>query len=448
MARNGLYDAFHHEFDSYTSVDTLLPPFPKRERVLKAFPGLTMTGLGSGKALFLHWVDFALEHPDEIWESESSQDIRFYYYLSFLDREGHVPAIAVEVGSLEEYVEVNNYSLLLEESQLEQIRCGLPVYNLLREWERDTLVRSLNDEALRKYDEADLEQARTLIDKAIAVSGRGFAYLFNNRGLIAWKMGKIDQARQDFLESIKLDPANGDPYFNMGLISFDQADFDQALHFLSRAVEIDPSDSQFLTELGHLYLELKREKEALMLFERAFKSNPNDARVDFHLGHYFLYKKASPRKAIKHYLRGLAKDPDDQLALADLAVAHWEIGQGVDSWVIVESLQESPQLLPYTVSRLVYLNAEMGYYDAALKYYQHAFTLSDPFEPEWLHYNAALVYAKTGRPDLALDTLEAAVKVGGEAVIERAMTDKALKNLRGIPDFHMRMETPGKRHNR
>jgi len=46
------------------------------------------------------------------------------------------------------------------------------------------------------------------------------------------------------------------------------------------------------------------------------------------------------------------------------------------------------------------------------------------FEPEWLHYNAAIVYAKTGHPKQALDILDLAVKAGGEAVIKRALSDK------------------------
>ena len=72
---------------------------------------------------------------------------------------------------------------------------------------------------------------------------------------------------------------------------------------------------------------------------------------------------------------------------------------------------------------------------ALLDYYHQALDQTEPFEPEWLHYNAALVYAKTGRSKQALDILDLAVKVGGEAVIKRAMSDKALRQLKTMPDF-------------
>jgi len=139
-------------------------------------------------------------------------------------------------------------------------------------------------------------------------------------------MGKTDEAKADFLASIGLDEGNGDPYFNIGLIYFDESDYSRALYYLRRAVEINPRDSQFLTELGHLYLELEREEDALKSFKQAFENDPDDAQVDFHLGYYFLYKRREPLHAVKYYAKGLKKDPVDQFALADLAVAHWVLG--------------------------------------------------------------------------------------------------------------------------
>jgi tetratricopeptide (TPR) repeat protein len=170
--------------------------------------------------------------------------------------------------------------------------------------------------------------------------------------------------------------------------------------------------------------------------------------VDFHLGYYFLYKKNQPRKALKYYNSGLKKEPGDQFALADLAVAHWALGHKRKSLDIRRILQEHSRLMPYTVSRLVYLNLQIGDYDNALKYYHEAMSYKEPFELEWLHYNAALVYAKSGRPRKALDTLYLAVRVGGEAVIKRALSEKSLRQLKGTAAFKKLIKLPDKRRNR
>jgi tetratricopeptide (TPR) repeat protein len=428
--------------------ETFLPPFPTDTALLDVLPDLARCTTPLTQLHLVPWVDLTLEQPDEIWEFDAPSGKRMYYYVSYLEDHGTIPAFVVEVSSGDELTAVNNFGLLVIDSDLQEIRTGHRIYSLVQEWEKEKVVRALNEKALRRYDENRLDEARHLIDSAIRLSGSASAYLFNNRGLICWKMGQTDQAKQDFLESINLDRENGDPYFNIGLIYLDETDFHQALEFLSRAVDLNPRDSQFLTELGHLYLEMDREADAFQLFRRAFETNPRDAQIDFHLGHYFLYKKRKPRHAVKHYCKGLEKEPDDQFALADLAVAHWNLGHVRQALKIHKLLQEGRRLMPYTISRLVYLNVEMGNYEGALEYYREALSHKDPFEPEWLHFNAALVYARTGRSQLALDKLGLAVKVGGEAVIRRAMADEALQRLMHSADFKRLFKTSTRRRNR
>ncbi|MBM3299858.1 MAG: tetratricopeptide repeat protein, partial [Deltaproteobacteria bacterium] len=424
---------------------TLLPPFPRPNSILTAMTEVVPGMVELGKNSFVAWVDFALENPDEIWEMEEVTDKRMYHYLTFFGESEGPPVFAVEVTFHDDAVEINDFALILDESDITLLRSGNLVYCRRLEWERERLVKTLNEQALMKYDQERLDEALELIDAAIRLSGHASAYLFNNRGLICWKMGKIDQAKRDFLESIHLDSTNGDPYFNIGLIYFDECDFGRALYYLRRAVDINPLDSQFITELGHLYLELEREDEALRLFQRAFENDPGDAQVDFHLGHYFLYKKRQPRDAVKYYRQGLEKDPYDQFALADLALAHWILGNKRKTLEIHNIIQKCSNLMPYTVSRLVYLNMEMGDYESALIYYRKALSQNDPFEPEWLHYNAALAYAQTGRSKQALDILDLAVKAGGEAVIRKALSEKALEQLKRMPDFKKLIKLPSKR---
>jgi tetratricopeptide (TPR) repeat protein len=448
MARKDEEDSLFSDELTLTRPGTYLPPFPDGDAISSALPGVTGQCALQGKAHFLSWIDFTLEHPDEIRETESTEDVTFYHYYGFLENKGKAPAFVVEVSSFDDVAQVNGFSLVLRDEPLKRLRTANLVYCRDTEWGREQLVRSLNEDALQKYEEDRLEEARELIDKAIRQSGANSAYLFNNRGLISWKMGNTEQAKIDFLASIRLEEENGDPYFNMGLIYFDECNYERALHYLQRAVETNPQDGQFLTELGHLYLEMEREEEALKLFQRALESDPTDPQVDFHLGYYFLYKKQKPRNAVKYYGQGLKKDPDDQFAMADLAVAHWVLGNRRKTQAIHRILQGNTRLMPYTISRLVYLNVEMGNYENALKYYHQALSQREPFEPEWLHYNAALVYAKTGRPKQALDTLDLAVRVGGEAVIKRALSDKALRDLKGMPDFKKLMRSTVKRRNR
>ncbi len=439
--------SFERESPEKNRLEHRLPDFPNPKDIKSCFPQLFGASSYLGKTYFGPWVEFTLEHPDEIWEIEEiEEDVTTYYYVTFFGSRFTAPVFVVEVSMIDEYMELNDYSLLLDAYEVRSVRSGTLVYSDLKEHERDKQIRGLNDQALRRYEENRLEEARDFIDSAIRLSGPGSAYLFNNRGLICWKMGRIEQAKQDFLASIGLDRENADPYFNIGLIYLDESEYRKALLYLRSAVELNPTDSQFLTELGHLYLEMDREKDALRLFQKAHETNPDDAQVDFHLGYYFLYKKRNPLEAVKHYRLGLKKEPNDQFALADLAVAYWINGDSGKTEEIQKKLKSFSGLAPYTVSRLVYLNMEMGAYEQALNYYHQAMDEKDPFEPEWLHYNAALVYARTGRDKLALDVLGLAVRAGGHAVLEKAMSERSLSRFKQNADFKKLLRSSKRRH--
>jgi tetratricopeptide (TPR) repeat protein len=448
MAMRDIREDDYYPDVSLPELESLLPPMPPTGAIKALFPHLRDVGPKPGKFQFVNWIDFTLENPDEIWENDGGGEDRFFHYFGFLDNDGDVPVFVVETVWSDELMEVKNFSLVVDPFELSRLREGTLIYSLRREWQRERLIRELNAKALTRYDEERLPEARQLMDAAIELSGYASAYLYNNRGLICWKMGMTEQAKADFLESMKLDQDNGDPCFNIGLIYFDEADLAKAAHFLQLAVKLNPLDSQFLTELGHVYLELDREMEALELFDRAFDNNPEDAQVDFHLGYYFLYKKNQPRHALKYFSNGLKKEPLDQYALADLAIAHLTVGNTRKALGILRAVQEQAPLMPYTMSRIVYLNLQVGDYQTALKYYRQALLQREPFEPEWLHYHAALVYAKIGRSKKALDTLELAIQAGGEAVIKRARTETALSALKGSADFKRLTKLPGKRRSK
>ncbi len=413
----------------------LPPPFPDGKALARFFPA----GGKLTKVDFLIWVEYTLANPDEIWEVENTYYIKSYQYLSYIECDNGFPVFVVTIGGEEDFADVIDYTIVLDLAGMTNILSGNLVYSRRNEWAKERLVRILNDKALEKYDHGLLVDAVELIDSAISISEEPKAYLHNNRGLILWKSGKIDDAKKEFLKSIRLDGENGDPYFNMGLIYFDEYNLESAFNFLGRAAELNPHDSQFLVELGHVCLELNRENEAMSLFEEALINNPADAKIDFRLGHYYLYKRKAPRIAIRHFRKGLEKNPSDQFALVDMAIAHWVLGHKRKVKDLHHRIQGMRALMPYTISRLVYLNLELEEYEEALSYYRRAFDLGEQFEPEWLHFHAALVYAKTGRAQQALESLDLAVKAGGVFILEKARAEKALKDLiknlyvKGVP---------------
>ncbi len=66
--------------------------------------------------------DFTLESPDEIWEKRGVFRQQVFPLLNFLETKGQVPAFVVEVSTAEDVMEVNDFSLVLKESDLKEIR--------------------------------------------------------------------------------------------------------------------------------------------------------------------------------------------------------------------------------------------------------------------------------------------------------------------------------------
>ncbi len=171
MARRDEEENLFSAEHALTRPETYLPPFPNAESIRTALPGVLGECVQQGKAHFLSWVDFTLEHPDEIRETESTEDLTFYHYYSFFETRGKTPAFVVEVSSFDDVAQVNGFSLLLKEDALKKLLSANLVYCRATEWGREQLVRSLNEDALQKYEEDQLDEARELIDKAIRQSG-------------------------------------------------------------------------------------------------------------------------------------------------------------------------------------------------------------------------------------------------------------------------------------
>jgi hypothetical protein len=85
MATRDLEQGFHLDYRTVAIPGTYLPPFPDESAILHAIPEIAAGQVRLDKPSFLAWVDFTLEHPDEIWEIDESNDSKTIQYLGFLE---------------------------------------------------------------------------------------------------------------------------------------------------------------------------------------------------------------------------------------------------------------------------------------------------------------------------------------------------------------------------
>ena len=125
--------------------------------------------------------------------------------------------------------------------------------------------------------------------------------VYNNLGGVLYSLGRVDEARELFEESIEVEPVDNYLAFsNLGTINFYAARYADAATMYARALEQDDSDYVIWGHLG---------------FARAYGGDPDGAATAF-------------RRAIEIGEAGLEETPEDPVLLSDLASYHAMIGEG------------------------------------------------------------------------------------------------------------------------
>jgi len=136
--------------------------------------------------------------------------------------------------------------------------------------------------AQRYGDGARYEQAAALYRRALA--RKEDAELHDRLGTIYGKQGKIEEAREQFLRAIAMQPELADAHANLASVYGRAHDLPSAVAELELALKYDPYHLQALRNLSFAYLQAGRREEARSLLERAAALDPEDAQVRGLLG--------------------------------------------------------------------------------------------------------------------------------------------------------------------
>lgn len=170
---------------------------------------------------------------------------------------------------------------------------------------------------------ASLEKDRGKYDQAIKLLRDGIAYgddvlLRRTLGTVYAKMGRVDDAADQFRQSLELNPRNPEPLLALGVLDEYSGDLAAAKKKYRQAVEMDPSYVSARNHLGSILLEEGNMNEAEVQFRAALDWNPNAEGVHFNL---FLILDARGKRdeALEHLEKANELLPDDLQILLSLA---------------------------------------------------------------------------------------------------------------------------------
>ena len=135
--------------------------------------------------------------------------------------------------------------------------------------------------------------------------------LYSNRGYTLFKEGKLEEAIDQYLRSIELNPEFDQAHYNLGVTFFNLKRYDQAIAHFKKVVNIDPGNADAYYIWGKALFFLNKSSEAIDVLKKSLEINPGRAETYFILGNT-LKDLGQFDKAISNYQKALvinAQDP-------------------------------------------------------------------------------------------------------------------------------------------
>lgn len=225
-----------------------------------------------------------------------------------------------------------------------------------------------------------LDDAEQSYERAIGLQpGNWQAY--NSFGGFLYLTGRYTEAADQYGEIVSIDPENITGWTNLASSLLLSGDFSESASSFERAIEIEPT-SVAHTNLGLLKYYSGEYEAAIESLRAAADLTPNDFLVWSNLGDVLSYS-AAPDRARSAFERA------EELAESELLVNSRD---------------------PQTMANLAWIKAMLGHIDDAEGLVTSAREIAA--EDPYVHYIEALILAKRGDHEAALQKLSTAIRLG------------------------------------
>ncbi|RXG73925.1 Stress-induced-phosphoprotein 1 [Armadillidium vulgare] len=158
------------------------------------------------------------------------------------------------------------------------------------------------------------------------------AFEEKEKGNIAYKSKKLDEALQHYNKAIELDSSNIMYYNNKAAVYFEKKEFDECIKICEKAVEVGRENradykliSKALMRIGNAYKQLKVER-LIKEEERLSYINPEKAEEEREKGNED-FKKGDYPSAIKHYSEAIKRSPGDAKLYSNRAACYTKLAE-------------------------------------------------------------------------------------------------------------------------
>jgi lipoprotein NlpI len=182
-------------------------------------------------------------------------------------------------------------------------------------------------------------------------SPEGQATAYANRGWAHQAKGQLEQAIQDYSQSLRIKPGNARLHLNRGIAYLNRGEDDRALEDLNEVLRLTPKEASAYYHRGLIAWRRGQVDQALRDYDEALRLNPqlggaHGARGD-------VYRARGDRaRALDEYDQALRLNPGDQNAHVGRGLTRFDQGQLVEA---IPDLARAVELDPKAVVPALYL---------------------------------------------------------------------------------------------
>jgi tetratricopeptide (TPR) repeat protein len=223
-------------------------------------------------------------------------------------------------------------------------------------------------------------------------------------GISLMARGRIDNAVEEFLKIILVNPDYIPAYVNLCSAYRQKGHFEKALAVLGKAKELDPKNFAVHFQLGAVYLDVDKFYDAAKEFRTAIEINPTDADALANLG-LALAQDGNIQNALPYFRKSLSINPNSpstrkSLGYAYALVKNWHAA--IDELLRARACDAAYPGVEETLCAI--LQKALKDLDAARR--------NNPRDPR-AHYYYAYAVASNGKWQEALDEIEKGIELNG-----------------------------------
>ena len=166
--------------------------------------------------------------------------------------------------------------------------------------------------------------------------------------------GTWEEAIAKYDETIRLDPEDGEAYFNRGEAYLNLGQYDLAAKDFEAAVKLDPEDAEAYFSRGIAYYNLGELDRAIQDYDEAIRLDPEDPEAHFNRGIAY-FNLGEYTSAFDSYNAAIQLDPEDGEVYAHAALAGTLLGRDAEAEVFAEQAMDlgiAPTLLEVVIEEL------------------------------------------------------------------------------------------------